>query len=535
MADPGEYRLETMTTQKTSVQAQANAVVVEDLSSKMNDEQILAHFGKRQQFKRNFGLISILGLGCTLMLTWEGSVANLLPPLINGGPTGAIAAFPVVMFGVFLQILVMAEMASMIPLSGGQYNWVAILAPQSCSNFLSYTTGWITAIAWQAAAASATWIDATLLLTIVSVNYPSYNMQMWHAVLIFYAIIALAVFVTTYLGRIFPSLEAMVLVLHIVGFFAILIVLVYLAPKTPSDVVFHTVINGGGFKTNAESILVGAVILMYNFNGVDAATHMAEEIENAAVVIPRAMILTVFINGFTGFAMLIALIFCMGPLEEILTSTFPYPFILILGSITNSMSGTTVLAAIILVMGISASIGLIATASRMLWAFSRENGVPFSRYVSRIEPRTALPIYSIAITALISLLLALIPLGSTTAFYALTGLTVAGFYSSFMVSASVMLWRRLTTPSANIAWGPFRLGKMGVPITIVALIYSFIGWIFSFWPPVAAVTIHTFNWSLVVYFGVVILSMAYYGLRARKTYTGPKVEIENVVHEDGKE
>lgn len=47
------------------------------------------------------------------VLTWEGSIANLLPPLINGGPTGAIAAYPLVMFGVLMMVLVMAEMASM--------------------------------------------------------------------------------------------------------------------------------------------------------------------------------------------------------------------------------------------------------------------------------------------------------------------------------------------------------------------------------------------------------------------------------------
>lgn len=211
------------------------------------------------------------------MLTWEGSVANLLPPLINGGPTGAIAAYPLVMLGVLCQVLVMAEMASAIPLSGGQYNWVAILAPESCANFLSYTTGWITVIAWQAACASVAWIDCTLILGIVSLNYPTYGMQMWHAVLVFWAVIFLAVFVNTYLGRIFPSIEAMMLILHIVGFFAVLIVLVYLAPKNSTDVVFKTFLNGGGFTSDAQSVLVGAVTLMYSFNGVDAATHMGKD------------------------------------------------------------------------------------------------------------------------------------------------------------------------------------------------------------------------------------------------------------------
>jgi choline transport protein len=110
-------------------------------------------------------------------------------------------------------------------------------------------------------------------------------------------------------------------------------------------------------------------------------------------------------------------------------------------------------------------------------------------------------------------------------FNALTGLTVAGFYSGVMVAGSVMLYRRLTTPSEDIAWGPFRLGKAGVPLTIVALVYSFIGWFFSFWPPVAHVTVETFNWSLAVYFGVMFLAMGWWAISARKTYKGPKIEL----------
>jgi choline transport protein len=180
----------------------------------------------------------------------------------------------------------------------------------------------------------------------------------------------------------------------------------------------------------------------------------------------------------------------------------------------------------------SGSIGLMASASRMLWAFAREDGVPFSRFVSLIELRTALPLYSIGITATVSVLLALIPMGSTTAFYALTGLTVGGFYSAFMVSACVMLWRRLVTPSCHIAWGPFRLRKFGVPITLLALLYSFMGFMFSFWPPTAIVTVKTFNWSLVVYLGVMILSMTYYVMRARHMYTGPKMEIGEVLKKE---
>jgi choline transport protein len=40
--------------------------------------------------------------------------------------------------------------------------------------------------------------------------------------------------------------------------------------------------------------------------------------------------------------------------------------------------------AIVTILGISSAIGQLATASRMLWAFAREDGVPFSRWVAQV-------------------------------------------------------------------------------------------------------------------------------------------------------
>jgi choline transport protein len=138
-------------------------------------------------------------------------------------------------------------------------------------------TGWVSTIAWQAACASTIWIAASVIEVLVALNYPSYVPQVWHGILIFYAIVAVAVLFTTALSRIFPSLEALVLILHILGFFAFMLVFLYLAPeKTPASVVFGTFLNGGGFSSNAQSVLVGAVTIMYAFNAVDGATHMGE-------------------------------------------------------------------------------------------------------------------------------------------------------------------------------------------------------------------------------------------------------------------
>lgn len=96
--------------------------------SQTRDESMMEKGGKRQQLKRNFNLLSIIGLTTTLMITWEGLVNAFQAGLENGGPAGLIYGFLLTWAGVFSQAFVMAEMGAMIPLAGGQYNWVSVLA-----------------------------------------------------------------------------------------------------------------------------------------------------------------------------------------------------------------------------------------------------------------------------------------------------------------------------------------------------------------------------------------------------------------------
>jgi amino acid transporter len=126
---------------------------------------------------------------------------------------------------------------------------------------------------------------------------------------------------------------------------------------------------------------------------------------------------------------------------------------------------------------------------------------------------------------ILNLLLGLINIGSTAAFNALTGLTIAAFYCSFVIAASVMLHKRLTTPNSEFRWGPFKLGRFGTPVYIAAICYSVVGAFFSFWPPAVEVTPVTMNWSVVVFGGALILSMVYWTVWARKIYTGPIIEV----------
>lgn len=284
---------------------------------------------------------------------------------------------------------------------------VAVLAPKKYNNFLSYITGWITIIGWNACSASASLIVGTMIQGIAVLNYPNYVPERWHAVLLFYALAGIAIFINTYLARMLPQIESCILVLHIIGFFALLIPLVYLAPHDSVQKVFTTTLNEGKWPTYGLAFCIGVPTTAFCFIGLDGAVHMgnfhfppifhclwvisntpsppAEEIEDAASVIPKAMIITVLLNGALGFAMLIAVLFCLGDVDAAINTATKFPFMHIFHNATQSRGAATAMICVVLVALIFATIGGIATGSRMIWAFARENGVPFSSYISRVS------------------------------------------------------------------------------------------------------------------------------------------------------
>lgn len=103
---------------------------------------------------------------------------------------------------------------------------------------------------------------------------------------------------------------------------------------------------------------------------------MAEEIHNAAIVLPRAIMLSVLINGILGFSMLIAILFCMGNIQDALNSPTGYPFIEIFFHSTGSITGAVLLCTIVLLISMFGVMGMIAAASRQFWSFSRDRAIP---------------------------------------------------------------------------------------------------------------------------------------------------------------
>ncbi|KUL84393.1 hypothetical protein ZTR_08828 [Talaromyces verruculosus] len=520
---------------KTPISSQDG--VVAPTSDYDRDDANLQRMGKKPVLKRNFSVLSILGFSCTMLGTWEG--------VLGGGSGGAIYSFIFAWVGTILMFIVFAELASMAPTSGGQYHWAAMLAPVKHQKVLSFVTGWLAVIGWQAALAASSFMTGQMIQSLAILGHQlSYDALPWQGTLIIWATLSLSLIVNLIGGKLLPRIEVVVLVLHILGFFAIMITLVYMAEPNTAKEVFTTFQNGGGFSTQALSWFVGMTGSAFGFAGGDGVVHMAEEIAKPERVIPRALMLSVAINGCLGFGMIIAMLFCAGPdLGGKLGEITGYNFMGIFMEATNSLSGTIAMCSIVIIFYGCAVMGLLAAASRQLWSFSRDRGVPGWRLWKQVSTTRHLPINAILLSVTISTLLGLINIGSTLAMYDVVSLAVSGIYLSYLVVATLLLIRRVqgyiypqssdssedelvNVPGAKLVWGPFHCpGVLGIVVNALAVVYIIIVVFFSFWPSRMNPTVEEMNWAVLGVGATMFLTGIYFVFRARHVYTGPVVEL----------
>ncbi|KAH7183977.1 amino acid/polyamine transporter I [Fusarium oxysporum] len=538
------HELNNLTTAKTVAPMVFSSSRSTGLDRDDLDREQLARLGKRSVLKRNFSYLSILGFSCAVLVTWEGILMSLAPGLANGGPGGLIYGFTFVWIGNLSVFSTLCELVSIAPTCGGQYHWVAMLAPRSCSKFLSYITGWLTLAGWQGTCAASSYLTGTMLQGIVVFMVPSYTAQTWQGTLIAWLLILIAIFVNTVVSSMLPKLEGMILIVHIVGFFAVLISLVTFGANGDAEHIFLEFRNTGGWSTQGLSWCVGLLGSVYSFVGVDCSFHMCEEVKNPSVAVPRSIMTSIVINGSMGLAIIIAMLYGATDIDKAISSATGYPSIEIIYQATGSMGGTAAITSFIVTMSVSCLIGTIAATSRVFWSFARDHGLPFWPTLSQVNSWTGVPVWAIGITSIISCLLALINIGSTAVYNAIISIAVSSLYSSYLMAASLLLYRRvgkgfkLPDPSAfpaladtgagegqTLAWGPWHVpGVFGIINNTYACLYLALIWFFSFWPPAANPSVASMNFAVLITGCVFIFSVIYYLTWARREYKGPVVE-----------
>jgi choline transport protein len=411
----------------------------------------------------------------------------------------------------------LAEMGSMAPTVGGQYHWVSEFAPRKYQKIMSYLMGWMCVLGWQCSCATLAYLCGTQIQALLSLNYPNYVAKSWHGSLLTIAVAAYGVIFNTWMAKKLPLVEGIILVIHILGFFAILVPLWVLSPRLDAKTVFTSFNNGGGWNNQATSFMAGLTAGIGPLLGADASVHMAEELQDAARAVPRSMVWTTVFNGVLGWIMIITLCFCLGSLDVLDSPLGAY--IQVFFNSTKSEGATTAMVSVVIFMVGFGNLTMIATASRQLFAFARDEAVPFSGWFAHVKPGWDVPFNSIMTTFITTSLLSLIGIGSPVALNSILSLTSVAILTGYVASIGCIIWRRWT--KMPLLPSKFDLGKWGLAVNIISMIFLIVFLVACFFPPQPNPTPDTMNWSILLYMITVIGSLVYFVLFARHKYAGP--------------
>ncbi|RAK80052.1 putative GABA permease [Aspergillus fijiensis CBS 313.89] len=489
------------------------------------DDGVHSGVGEVVELKKPFSRFTILSLTVVLMSTWEAFSSTMAAGLVSGGPVSLVYGYLLAVVGSIATAASLSEMASIYPTAGGQYHFTAKFAPEPLRRSFSWAVGWIGTFGWVSFTASAPYLSAGMVQGLVVLTRETYQPQRWHVSLIYWAMVGLATVLNVWGSRLLSLVEAISLLIHLVGFVAILIAVWVCAPATnDAHFVFTTFINSTGWSSDGLAWCLGMLSSCYVLTGYDGAIHLCEEMANATTAVPYCMLGSLAINGILGFAYLVTILFCMGDMESALDTGTGYPIIEIFRNATQSSAASCVMTAVLILTAWLATIALLASTARMVLSLARDRALPFSTYFSHVDNHTHLPTRSILVTTGLLVLFGLINIGSTTAFNAILSLAVLGLHVSYVVPIIFFLWRRIWLPH-SLQPGPWSLGRVGIIVNIVAILYLCFTSIFMVFPAYQPVTPSNMNYASLIFGAVLLWSGGFWLWRGRKEYDGPVVVL----------
>lgn len=275
--------------------------------------------------------------------------------------------------------------------------------------------------------ATNNFICANFILGQANLSFPGYTIERWHTVLLGYAVALTCTAVNIYGPQLLDRLSRGVLIWNIVSF--VVVVVVILATndhKQPASFVFRDFQNFTGFGT-AYTAILGLLQSCFGMVCFDTPSHMTEEMKNARKEAPKAIVMSVYLGAVTGLIFLVAVSFCIGDIDSTALSTTGVPLIQIFYDSTQSVVGTCFLTSLLVVIAFGAANALLAEGSRSLFAFARDNGLPFSKIFSKVEPKKRVPVNAILLACAVQLAMNSIYFGTLAGFNTVISMATEGF------------------------------------------------------------------------------------------------------------
>ncbi len=512
---------------------------VADLHGLGYAQELFRSMGGFSNFAISFSIISIL-TGAVILydygLAWAGTAAVMI-------------GWPVVTVFVLCIAASMAELASAYPTAGGLYYWASKMKNKNWG----WWTAWLNLIGQFAIVAgidyaAAGFLNATIVdrITGGTFNTTEFIHGVLNGQLVTMGVILAIQLALNIAGINLVALLNQVSVWWHIGIVAIVVILIFATGKPdqsgltlgaiqPQDQAGSWNNNLGfinlqyGPATSYPLILAfffSLLLANWTYTGYDASAHVAEETVGARMASAWGVFLSVAVSAVVGYIFLVALTTHLPNLSTLFPAT--------LDATTTPPSsqyyfgsGVAVIAILeynldqigdILAAGIAIAMwfcGLasLAAAGRMLFAFSRDDGIPGSGWLKRVSRRYRTPANSLTAVAVVAWLftVAAFIVGTGTAIVIITAISTIFLYAAY----GLVIYLGATTSE----WRQYRvwsLSRWSKPVAYVAVFWVLVLMVLFSFP-----TSGNISWPFMV--GIVVLLLIYYYGWARKRFQGPKV------------
>lgn len=139
--------------------------------------------------------------------------------------------------------------------------------------------------------------------------------------------------------------------------------------------------------------------------------------------------------------------------------------------------------------------------------------------ISQVRPGWDIPLNAVMTTLFFSTMLCLIIIGSTVAFNVIISIGQVGSVGSYIVAIACILHKRVK--SESLLPSKFDLGRLGIPINVIALTFLSLAFVFPFFPLAPKPDAANMNWTVLITGFTMSVSLIYYFVKAKNTYLGP--------------
>jgi len=432
-----------------------------------HDAEQLKALGYVSKFDRTMSKWENFSLGFTYLSPVVGVYTIFTSAFIAGGPP-MWWTYILVGLGQLMVCLIFGEIVSQFPISGGLYPWARRLMGKRWA----WMAGWVYAWALCCTMAGVATGVAPFLAQLFGVDSTPLA-----TTIIALVLIALTTFLNLSGTRLLARVAMFGFICELVGAIVVGVYLLLFARHQPLSVLVDTsfVHTQGRYW---PAFLASSLAAMFCYYGFEACGDVAEETPDASRMIPKAMRMTIYIGGAAASWVCLAFVLSISDVSAVISGKDADPIVTLLRAAMGEVGFRAVIV-VVLVSFISCLLSLQAAASRLIFAYARDQMIFGSKYLSRMSPGHHVPATALVAMGAIPAVIALSALWLQDAIATIISFAAVGIYISFqmIILAALIARAKGWHPS-----GPYRLGAWGWFVNCLALAYGVSAIINILWP-----------------------------------------------------